>query len=99
MSSFFPFLNQIPKRNINNPYWIKNINFQYRLKNHPTFYESNTRSPLSHVGNVDAATLIFVGTEDQRVDPATQGIPFYKALKSQERASVTLYHYPGMYEE
>ena len=61
--------------------------------------ESNFRSPLSHVGNVDAATLIFVGTEDQRVDPATQGIPFYKALKSQERASVTLYHYPGMNEE
>ena len=82
---------------------VKNDKFQYLserggpedLKNHPTFYESNTRSPLSHVGNVDAATLIFVGTEDQRVNPATQGIPFYKALKSQERASVTLYHYPG----
>ena len=57
--------------------------------------KSNFRSPLSHVGNVDASTLIFVGTEDQRVDPATQGIPFYKALKSQQKASVTLYHYPG----
>ena len=39
-------------------------------------------------------SLIFVGSEDKRVLPEAQGISLYKAMKSQNISSTSLYHYP-----
>ena len=38
-------------------------------------------------------TLIFIGLEDRRVLPETQGIPLYKAMRSQKINPISLYHY------
>lgn len=55
----------------------------------------NFRSPLSKVHELtDFAPLIFVGSQDTRVLPESQGIAFYKALRSQQTSPVSLYHYP-----
>ena len=50
---------------------------------------------MSKVSTIEASTLIFIGKEDKRVLPQNQGIPFYKALKSQQKSITALYHYPG----
>ena len=42
----------------------------------------------------DTPTLIFIGLEDKRVLPESQGIPFYKAIRSQKLSPTSLYHYP-----
>ena len=39
-------------------------------------------------------TLIFLGLHDKRVLPEAQGIPLYKAMRSQKINPVSLYHYP-----
>ena len=57
------------------------------------------RSPLSKADEIMASTLIFVGAEDQRVLPETQGIPLYKAIKGNQKAATTLYNYPGTYHD
>ena len=54
-------------------------------------------SPLSQINEIkDTATLLFIGTEDQRVLPEAQGIALYKAMRSAKLSPTSLYHYPGM---
>ena len=53
------------------------------------------RSPLSKTHLLeDTPTLIFIGLEDKRVLPESQGIPLYKAIRSQKLSPTSLYHYP-----
>jgi hypothetical protein len=52
------------------------------------------RSPLSKVDSLLAATLIFVGANDQKVLPETQGIALHRDLSSRF-VPTALYHYPG----
>ena len=52
------------------------------------------RSPLSKTNLLeDTPTLIFIGLEDKRVLPEAQGIPLYKAIRSQKLSPTSLYHY------
>ena len=53
------------------------------------------RSPLKYVDEMEAPTLIFLGSEDKRVLPESQGIALYKALRSRMIPSTVVYHYTG----
>ena len=49
---------------------------------------------MSKVDNIFAATLIFVGANDEKVLPESQGIALHRALTSRF-VPTALYHYPG----
>ena len=41
------------------------------------------------------ASLIFVGSKNERVLPESQGIALYKAMRSMKLSPTSLYHYPS----
>ena len=54
------------------------------------------RSSLSKVDDLeDTATLIFIGSENEKVLPESQGIAMYKAMRSKKLSPTSLYHYPS----
>jgi dipeptidyl aminopeptidase/acylaminoacyl peptidase len=77
------------------PYHIFGINYTSAIVPTDILTAAWDKSALSYVDKLSAATLIFLGSEDKRVLPESQGIALYKALRSRMTTPTSLYHYPG----